>query len=247
MIRLQTFLWIAVLALLTCTASAQRASGLSADFPDRRTLSVQRKVDDLFDEAKFERAFFIYRNELVPLGDKYAQYMVGYMFLTGLGVEEDVAAAYAWYRLAAERDTPEFVAVRNRLKANLLDDQIQRSMSVYVELRREYCDLAVLLLSIKRTQRDLQSRTGSRLQNSSPMIVLETSGNGMTVSGSEAAFRKALSIVPQHTPSATRLGDVLLEQGRPAEAAEAFRHALRYAPGDLKAQEGLRRATKSGG
>ena len=62
-----------------------------------------------------------------------------------------------------------------------------------------------------------------------------------------AAFRKALGIAPQHTPSATRLGGILLEQGRPAEAADAFRHALRYAPGNPKAQEGLRRATRSGG
>ena len=60
----------------------------------------------------------------------------------------------------------------------------------------------------------------------------------------EPAFRKALSLVPSHTPSATRLGGLLLEQGRPAEAAEVFRHALRYAPGDRKAQEGLRRATR---
>ena len=61
----------------------------------------------------------------------------------------------------------------------------------------------------------------------------------------EAAYRKALNIAPPHTPSATRLGGLLLEQGRPAEAAEVFRHAVRYAPGDRKAQEGRRRATQS--
>ena len=61
-----------------------------------------------------------------------------------------------------------------------------------------------------------------------------------------AAFRKALGIAPQHTPSATRLGGILLELGRPAEAADAFRHALRYTPGDRKAQEGLRSATRPG-
>jgi len=61
----------------------------------------------------------------------------------------------------------------------------------------------------------------------------------------EPAFRRALSLVPSHTPSATRLGGLLLERGRPAEAAAAFRHALRYSPGDRKAQEGLRRATRS--
>ena len=61
----------------------------------------------------------------------------------------------------------------------------------------------------------------------------------------EPEFRRALSLAPSHTPSATRLGGILLETGRPAEAAEAFRHALRYSPEDRKAQEGLRRATGS--
>ena len=183
-IRPQTALWITLLALLAYSANAQRASGLSADFPDRRTFAVQNKVDDLFDAAKFDRAFFIYRNELVPLGDKYAQYMVGYMLLTGLGVGEDHSAAYAWYRLAAERDTPEFVAVRNRLRRSLIDDEIQRANAIYAELRRKYCDLAVLLGSIKKNQRELQPRTGSRLKNSSsPMTVIETRGTGVTSTG----------------------------------------------------------------
>ena len=123
-IRPQTALWIALLALLAYSANAQRASGLSADLPDRATFAGTNKLADLVDSAKFDRAFCIYRNELVPLGDKYAQYMVGYMLLTGLGVGEDHSAAYAWYRLAAERDTPEFVAVRNRLRRSLIDDEI---------------------------------------------------------------------------------------------------------------------------
>ncbi len=174
-IRSQTALMIVLLALLTCSANAQRASGLSADIPDKRSLAVQTKAADLFDAGKFERAYFIYRNELVPLGDKYAQYMVGYMLLTGLGVGEDHVAAYAWYRLAAERDTPEFVAVRNRMQRLLTDDELQQSNTIYAQLRREYCDLSVLLVSIKRNQQELQPGTGSGLSNNSvPVTVIES-------------------------------------------------------------------------
>ncbi len=185
-IRSQTALMIVLLALLTCSANAQRESGLSADIPDKRTLAVQTKVSDLFDAGEFERAFFIYRNELVPLGDKYAQYMVGYMLLTGLGVSEDPVGAYAWYRLAAERDMPEFVAVRDRLRRSLDDAEIQRANAIYADLRREYCDLAVLLVSIKRNQKELQPRTGSRLRtNSIPITVVDRRRDGVASSGSD--------------------------------------------------------------
>lgn len=179
-------LWTAALALLTGSADAQRASGLSADLPDSRTLQVQTKVDALFDAGDFERAYFIYRNELVPLGDKYAQYMVGYMNLLGMGVEEDTIAASAWYRLAAERDTPEFVAVRDQLLRNMDDDEMQQSDILYMELRRKFCDLAVVLTSIKRNRRQLEPRTGSRLKNtSSSLTVIDTSVGGRSRSGAD--------------------------------------------------------------
>ena len=41
--------------------------------PDRKALDTQQKVDQLFDRGAFERAIVIYRDELAPLGDKYAQ------------------------------------------------------------------------------------------------------------------------------------------------------------------------------
>ncbi len=64
---------LVVLLLFSDSAYSQRSSELSADLPDSRTMAAQDKVDALFDAGKFERAFFIYRNELVPVGDKYAQ------------------------------------------------------------------------------------------------------------------------------------------------------------------------------
>ncbi len=172
--------------MLTCSADAQRASVLSADLPDSRTLAIQTKIDDLFDAGEFKRAYFLYRNELVPLGDKYAQYMVGYMHLSGMGVDEDDIAASAWYRLAAERHTPEFVAVRDQLLRNLSEDETRQSDILYLELRRKFCDLAVVLASIKRNRRELEPKTGSRLSNSSsPMTVIETSDGGRSRTGAD--------------------------------------------------------------
>lgn len=163
----------AVVVLLVTPAAAQQSSGLVAEFADPRTLKVQRKVDELYERGEFDRAYFIYRNELAPVGDKYAQYMVGFMHLTGMGIDEDAVAASAWYRLAAERGTPQFVAVRDMLMNDMTAEQRRESDRLFLEIRREYSDLAILLASIKRSSRDVRPATGSRLKRgSSPMTVI---------------------------------------------------------------------------
>ena len=168
------FLCVIALACLPIVSSAQRSSELSADLPDSRTMAVQEKVERLFDSGDFERAFFIYRNELSPIGDKYAQYMVGFMYQSGIGVDEDPIAAGAWYQLAAERGTREFVVVRDRYMHGMDEKEAAESVALFKQLRVKYCDLAVVLASIKRNVRELQSRTGSRIgSQSSPVVVIK--------------------------------------------------------------------------
>ncbi len=171
----QKLLIALIVACISNAGYAQRSSELSADFPDSHTLSVQDKVENLFDSGDYGRAFFIYRNELAPVGDKYAQYMVGFMYQTGLGIEEDSVSAAAWYRLAAGRGTREFVVVRDRFLHVLDPSERERSEVAYRELRLRYCDVAVLLSSIKRNLKELQTRTGSRVRGqSSPVTVIES-------------------------------------------------------------------------
>jgi TPR repeat protein len=176
---------LSTLLLASGPASSQRSSELSADLPDSLTMATQDKVDKLFDAGEFERAFFIYKNELAPVGDKYAQYMVGYMYLTGMGIEEDLIAASAWYRLSAERGTREFVTVRDQLLRKMSEDEIVRSNAEYFQLRLKYCDLAVLLSSIKRNLNDVEAKTGSRIQGDSSVLTVIEAGGGRTRSGSE--------------------------------------------------------------
>jgi TPR repeat protein len=180
-IKLTTLRKIACLSVLAClsaTSFAQRSSELSADFPDSRIMAVQAKVEKLFDAGEYERAFFIYRNELSPLGDKYAHYMVGFMYHTGLGVEHDPVAAAAWYQLSAERDTREFVVVRDRYLHLIDEDDAAEARAQYRELRLKYSDLAVLLSSIKRNVKELESRTGSRIRSqASSVTVIENSSS----------------------------------------------------------------------
>ena len=190
--KIRVLLWLSLCVLLAAAAQAQQASGLPTGVADSRTLKVQRKVDDLFERGEYERAFFIYRNELVPLGDKYAQYMVGFMHLTGKGVDEDPIAASAWYRLAAERGTPEFVAVRDFLIAGMTPDQRARSDAEFLQIRHEYSDLAVLLASIKRDARELEPMTGSRIMGeTSPLTVIEASSANQ--SRSSTTYRRRVN------------------------------------------------------
>jgi len=172
--KLRNFAWLALVALLSASVQAELTFELQNGEPDSRTLKVQSKVEKLFVSGDFDRAYFIYRNELVPAGDKYAQYMVGYMHMTGMSVDEDPVAASAWYRLAAERGTPQFIDVRDKLMSTMTTDERRRSDQLFLEIRRNYSDLAILLRTIRRGVRDMRAMTGSRLSGtSSPITVIE--------------------------------------------------------------------------
>lgn len=151
--------------MLFCVAGLNAFAGstepFSAGDDDSRTIHVQRKVEELFDRGDYQRAFFIYKNELAPLGDKYAQYMVGYMYLTGTGVDEDPAIASAWYRLAAERANPELLAVRDQLIAKLNRAQQLESDQTYRQLRQRYADVVVLARLIRADLRRLSHAAGA--------------------------------------------------------------------------------------
>jgi len=184
----QKALCIAAISLLlfeSDNAWSQRSSELSADLPNTLTMVTQDKVEALYNAGDFERAFFIYRNELAPIGDKYAQYMVGYMYLSGMGVEEDPIRASAWYRLAAERGTPEFTAVRDQLLKSLSGADKSRSDVEYMQLRADYCDLAVLLSAVKRDLKKVEAKTGSRIPGENNSLTIVETRSGRVRSGAD--------------------------------------------------------------
>ncbi len=198
------------LALLTCLqpfiAAAQESSSLPNASINARTLRVQDKAEEIYERTDYERAFFIYRNELATIGDKYGQYMVGFMYLAGKGVPEDRVAASAWYRLAAERGTKEFVRVRDGLVKALDAEQKARSDRLFIELRKEYGDLALLMEAVRADYALLQQRTGSRLSaGTSPMIIIDPNDFGSTKSGAqyygeiEKRMQVRLEFIAAHT------------------------------------------------
>lgn len=159
-LRIVTF-YTALSLLLLATTNA-----LSADaFPGRGTndelIKTQQKADALFEKGDYDRAMLIYRKDLAPLGDKFAQYMTGYMYYSGRGVEEDAVTAYAWYRLAAERSEESFVKSRDALASLLSEEQRLESDSIYLELRKKIGDMALVRVLINNDINFLMARYGS--------------------------------------------------------------------------------------
>jgi hypothetical protein len=167
-VRTFTFLILA-LALL---------AGVEVYAEDR---GLQAKADELYHNGHWERAYFIYVNDLSAIGDKYSQYMAGYMCLHGKGVERDKVKASAWYRLAAERDSREFVKVRDELLESMSEEQRLASDAAFLSLRERYSDLALMLRQLEKERRAAkESPTGSRLSGDSSSVLIVNPYTGTT-------------------------------------------------------------------
>ena len=146
---------------------------------DSRTLTIQEKVEDLYSSGDYDRALLIYEKELAPLGDKYAQYMVGFMHLTGKGVEESPAEALAWYRLAAERDEVPFTKARDALHEMLEPSELKQSDVVFSALWQRYGDRKLILDLINQDLDILRSENGGRpAEPRGASLAAGYSGNG---------------------------------------------------------------------
>lgn len=169
-----------LLAAFCCAAApAQDYRPFPGVSADQRTLDTQQRVDELFDAGNYARAFLIYEKELAPRGDKYAQYMVGYMHLNGLSVSQDRSRALAWYRLAAERGDVILIRVRNELATALTPEEIERSNAIFVGLLQEIGDTTLIMKLIRRDMDILRERTGTRITSSdisSPLKIIRPSG-----------------------------------------------------------------------
>ena len=149
----------AVLALVPISAIQAQENDL-----DTPLLRLQAKAEDLYRKGHWERAHFIYVNELAAKGDKYSQYMAGYMCMYGKGVKRDKVRASAWYRLAAERDAPEFVELRDQTLESMSEEEKLASDAIFLELRQRYSDLKLILNNIAVVREEIyDTPTGSRL------------------------------------------------------------------------------------
>ena len=130
--------------LLALSVAAVSQENFLGEKANRALSDLQQNADSALAKGDYGQALELYQNELAPLGDKYSQYMVGYMYLAGKGVQEDAILASAWVRLAAQRETEQYARIRDSLLALFNDDQRSRSDQLYIGLRREMGDLTLV-------------------------------------------------------------------------------------------------------
>ncbi len=198
----------ALMILVAAPAAGQRSGPFPGSPLDRATIRIGERVEELFASGEYERAFFIYRNELAPVGDKYAQYMVGFMYETGTWVDEDPVLASAWYRLAAERGYPEFEQVRDLLLNSFTAVDQARSDQLYLQLRSEYSDVVILMRLIEQDFDAMTARTGSRISGGTGPVTIVDPRVGSSVSGDEYFRRLRSRIEARLQFMAQQVGDM---------------------------------------
>lgn len=156
-----------LIALGAMTANAQQFDR-QLDFPGEtmsdRQLELTRKAEAAFESGEYEDALWYYSKELAPIGDKYAQYMVGYMTERGLGTAADVQKAAGWYLLAAERGHDPLIESSQAFLADLSPTQLEGARAAAETLRKEYGDRSLIERLIRRDIDRLRETTGSRIR-----------------------------------------------------------------------------------
>ena len=174
---------------------------------DAPTMRLQDKAETLYRDGHWERAYFIYVNELAAIGDKYAQYMAGYMCLNGKGMPSDPIKASAWFRLSAERGGPEFVEVRDQLLESMSEADRELSDARYIALRKQYGDMVLALGHLENERRQLAEKpTGSRLSGNSAAVTVIDPRTGVTITRSEYVKRLVSRMQVRLNYITTKLG-----------------------------------------
>lgn len=184
----------AALTAAAGAAIAQTQSQLSfpGEAPSKRVLRAQEQAELAYRTGDYDRALWIYRNELAPVGDKYAQYMVGYMHLVGQGVDKNEVDAAAWFLLAAERGHEQLIDVSADLQRRLSVEQRQRAQRQALELKSEIGDRRLVTRLIRRDVAALRSQTGSRTGSCIQPVRVYDPNDGGAASTSLDRFCKQL-------------------------------------------------------
>jgi hypothetical protein len=215
--------------LLAVSMAAVSQENFLGEEANRAILNLQEAADSAFAKGDYGQALEVYQKELAPLGDKYSQYMVGYMYLAGKGVQEDAILASAWYRLAAQRETEEYVRIRDSLLILCNDEQRSRSDEIYISLRRVIGDLTLVERLI---QSDLQVLHRGR------SLFLQ----GATVRSMSRQRIDAMDVAAERISARVEMLDrqIVLETTLDDSERETLTKLLRDAESDVEAYEARR-------
>ena len=153
---------VAAVSASTDTVSAydyDRFTRLSREHPNE--LSRMYAADSMrhgdYDDAvrHFLRAAYY--------GDKYSQHRLSLLYWHGVGVGRDPALAYVWADLAAERQYPQFLVLREKMWESLDESQRARALQEGRQLYARYGDDAAKPRFERELVRNKRDVTGSHV------------------------------------------------------------------------------------
>lgn len=112
-------------------------------------------------------------------GDKYSQHRISLLYWHGVGVARDPAQAYAWADLAAERQYPQFLVLREKMWEAL--DEAQRSQALVVgrDLYVQFGDAAAKPRFQRELVRNKRNVVGSHVGDVGNIAVYMPAGGEM--------------------------------------------------------------------
>ena len=221
--KLKTRLYIRQAIIAGIAAALAHVSAFSEGYThvpgasaDQKTLEAQAQVEQLYEAGEYKRALIIYERELAPIGDKYAQYMVGFMHHWGQSIDKDLPTALAWYRLAAERNTPLIVEERDRLFASMSDPDIDASNEIFVKLWRRLGDNRLILDLIREDMEILKEKTGSRIPGagSGPITIVYARDGEMGTVAFYERVRNRMALRMEYLNTNVEIVDIPLDGDR---------------------------------
>lgn len=155
---------VLVAALISCAHAgdwnAQKDfPGVDGDVQIRRAIE---RAERAYRKGNYKQAMWLYETRLVVIGDKFAQYMVGYMYANGEGIERNPETAAAWFLLAAERGHPELVKNSEAALSALSAESRERVRRQAESLRAEIGDQELLRRLLLEDKESMRQQTGSR-------------------------------------------------------------------------------------
>ncbi len=151
-----------------------------------------KEAERAFDDQRYADAYEIYQEVLAPRGDKYAQYMIGYMYLNGLGKDADPVRAAAWLKLAAERNDQAFVQLSDKVWQNLDSAAQNKAEENHANLQALYGDCKVMRTMLKEEKDLLTPVTGTRLTSNVALPVTRRTGAGGYLKPEDRSFLREL-------------------------------------------------------
>jgi len=154
--RMTTRRLLALIAALLVAGSAG-AYDLSEMYPDTRFMDSASKA---VQRSDMEGAFIQYERA-AKYGNKEAQKLIGLSYLDGAGVDQDMAQAAAWLRLAGTFGDARTQSAYNDLMTKISDNDKAKADKIYAKLEKQYGDEKALKKRKKWVRKEIRSMSGS--------------------------------------------------------------------------------------